>query len=132
MDYRPLTRAEVDQLISFGCRAEDWSTVETSDPESLKGGAKIHTNVYKIPGYGDLCGEFLAPSVKDVASKSESMKTINIPCQRWYTTIAPEIGKMIVGLMGGDIDGDTFRQRGYDLFKGIADDSNIEKFEFKG
>ena len=36
MDYRPLTRAEVDQLISFGCRAEDWSTVETSDPESLK------------------------------------------------------------------------------------------------
>lgn len=36
MDYRPLTRAEVDQLISFGCRAEDWGTVETSDPESLK------------------------------------------------------------------------------------------------
>ncbi len=36
MEYRPLTRAEVDQLISFGCRAEDWSTVETSDPESLK------------------------------------------------------------------------------------------------
>ena len=36
MDYRPLTRAEVDQLISFGCRAEDWSTIETSDPESLK------------------------------------------------------------------------------------------------
>ena len=36
MEYRPLTRAEVDQLISFGCRAEDWGTVETSDPESLK------------------------------------------------------------------------------------------------
>ena len=35
MEYRPLTRAEIDQLISFGCRAEDWSTVETSDPESL-------------------------------------------------------------------------------------------------
>ena len=36
MEYRPLTRAEIDQLISFGCRAEDWGTVETSDPESLK------------------------------------------------------------------------------------------------
>ena len=36
MEYRPLSRAEVDQLISFGCRAEDWGTVETSDPESLK------------------------------------------------------------------------------------------------
>ena len=36
MEYRPLTRAEVDQLISLGCRAEDWGTVETSDPESLK------------------------------------------------------------------------------------------------
>ncbi len=36
MEYRPLTRAEVDQLINFGCRAEDWGTVETSDPESLK------------------------------------------------------------------------------------------------
>jgi len=35
MEYRPLTRAEIDQLISFGCRAEDWGTVETSDPESL-------------------------------------------------------------------------------------------------
>ncbi|MBQ6544985.1 MAG: extracellular solute-binding protein [Lachnospiraceae bacterium] len=103
-----------------------------SDPDSLKGGAQVHTNVFKIPGYGDLCGEYLAPSVKDVATKSESMKTINIPCQNWYTTIAPEIGNMIVGLMGGDIDGDTFRQRGYDLFKGIADDSNIEKYEFKG
>lgn len=103
-----------------------------SDDESLKGGASIHTNVYKIPGYGELCAEYLAPSVKDVASKSESMKTINIPCQNWYTNIAPEIGNMLVGFMGGDISEDDFMQRGYDLFKGIADDSAIEKFEFKG
>lgn len=103
-----------------------------SDPESLKGGAAIHTNVYKIPGYGELCAEYLAPSVKDVASKSESMKTINIPCQNWYTTIAPEIGNMLVGFMGGDISEEEFMKRGYDLFKGIKDDSAIEKFTFNG
>ena len=103
-----------------------------SDEESLKGGAAIHTNVYKIPGYGDLCADYLAPSVKDVASKSETIKTINIPCQNWYTTIAPEIGDMLVGFMGGDLSEDDFIKRGYDLFKGIADDSAIEKFSFAG
>jgi len=103
-----------------------------SDEASLKGGAAIHTNVFKIPGYGELCAEYLAPSVVDVATKSQDFTTINPPCCGWYTTIAPEIGNMIVGLMGGDITGDEFRQRGYDLFKGIADDSNIEKFTFEG
>ena len=36
MDYRPLTQEQIDLLVSMGCRAEDWSTVETSAPESLK------------------------------------------------------------------------------------------------
>ena len=36
MDYRPLTQEQIDLLVSLGCRAEDWSTVETSAPESLK------------------------------------------------------------------------------------------------
>lgn len=103
-----------------------------SDPDSLKGGAAIHTNVYKIPGYGELCAEYLAPSVKDVATKSEDFTTIDPPCCGWYTEIPPEIGNMIVGFMGGDLTEEEFIQRGYDLFKGIKDDSAIEKFEFKG
>ena len=36
MNYRPLTQEQIDLLVSMGCRAEDWSTVETSAPESLK------------------------------------------------------------------------------------------------
>ena len=36
MTYTQLTREQVDLLISRGCRAEDWSTVQTSDPESLE------------------------------------------------------------------------------------------------
>ena len=36
MTYRPLTPEEIDLLVGYGCRAEDWSMVETSDPESLK------------------------------------------------------------------------------------------------
>ena len=36
MAYRPLTSEEIDLLVSYGCRAEDWSTVETSAPESLR------------------------------------------------------------------------------------------------
>jgi len=103
-----------------------------SDEASLKGGAAIHTNVFKIPGYGELCAEYLAPSVVDASTKADSMSTINIPCQNWYTNIAPEIGNMIVGFMGGDIDVETFRKRGYDLFKGIADDSAVTKYTFGG
>ena len=36
MKHRPLTNEEINLLLSLGCRAEDWSTVETSHPESLK------------------------------------------------------------------------------------------------
>ena len=36
MKTRSLTKEEIDFLVTRGCRAEDWSTVETSHPESLK------------------------------------------------------------------------------------------------
>ena len=36
MNHRPLTTEEIELLESRGCKAEDWSTVETSHPESLK------------------------------------------------------------------------------------------------
>ena len=36
MNHRPLTIEEIELLESRGCKAEDWSTVETSHPESLK------------------------------------------------------------------------------------------------
>ena len=36
MNHRPLTPEEIELLESRGCKAEDWSTVETSHPESLK------------------------------------------------------------------------------------------------
>lgn len=36
MTYRKLTQAEIDFLISRGCRAEDWAGVEISDPQSLE------------------------------------------------------------------------------------------------
>ncbi len=36
MIHRPLTEDEINLLISYGCRAEDWTKVQTSHPESLK------------------------------------------------------------------------------------------------
>ena len=36
MTYTQLTREQTDLLISRGCRAEDWSSVYTSDPASLE------------------------------------------------------------------------------------------------
>ena len=35
MSYKPLTPEQIDLLVQRGCRAEDWSTVCTSDPKSL-------------------------------------------------------------------------------------------------
>ena len=35
MSYKALTKEQIDLLVGYGCRAEDWSTVYTSDPESL-------------------------------------------------------------------------------------------------
>ncbi len=36
MDYRPLTASEIQYLENRGCKSDDWSTVETSDPDSLQ------------------------------------------------------------------------------------------------
>ena len=36
MEYQKLTPRQIDFLTERGCKAEDWSTVWTSDPESLK------------------------------------------------------------------------------------------------
>ena len=33
--YKPLTQEQIDLLVQRGCRAEDWSSVFTSDPDSL-------------------------------------------------------------------------------------------------
>ena len=35
-EYKKLTQEQIDLLVSRGCKAEDWSTVETSHPDSLK------------------------------------------------------------------------------------------------
>ena len=35
MEYRKLTQDQIDFLIARDCRADDWSTVETADPNSL-------------------------------------------------------------------------------------------------
>ncbi len=36
MEYRPLTEAEIKCLEERGCKSDDWSTVETSDPSTIK------------------------------------------------------------------------------------------------
>jgi len=36
MEYRPLSASEVKCLVERGCKSDDWSTVETSDPDSLQ------------------------------------------------------------------------------------------------
>ena len=35
-EYKKLTQEQIDLLVSRGCKAEDWSSVETSHPDSLK------------------------------------------------------------------------------------------------
>lgn len=36
MEFRKLTPEEIDFLLSRDCRADDWSAVEITDPESLQ------------------------------------------------------------------------------------------------
>ena len=86
-----------------------------------------------VDGFADKYGDLLDPSVKKiVGALNEKMTGINNPADRWYPTINPEIGNMIVGLMGGTLTGEEFMQRGYDLFKGLADDTEITKYTFSG
>lgn len=103
-----------------------------SDYESIAGGTAIHTNTLKLPGFGETYGDLLAPSVKDAASTTENMKGLGLEGSKWYTALNPEIGNMIVGLMGGDLTAEDFIQRGYELFKGVAEDDSVTKFTFAG
>ena len=60
MEYKQLTAEQIDFLVSRGCRAEDWSTVFSSDSDSLKyirdvrfsGTVKFgrFTEVFTLPG----------------------------------------------------------------------------------
>ena len=103
-----------------------------SDYESIASSTAIHTNVMKIPDFGETYGDLLAHSVKDAAITTEDMKMLNVDTSRIYTTMGPEIGSMILDLMGGDIAAEDFIRRGYELFKGIAEDDTIRKITFAG
>lgn len=103
-----------------------------SDPASIEGGTAIHTNVLKVPGFAENYGDLLAPSVMDASATTDTMNAMTLIGSMWYTDLNPEIGNMIIGLMGGDITGEDFIQRGYDLFKMVAEDDSITKFVFQG
>ena len=103
-----------------------------SDPESIKGSAAIHTNIVKLPNFSETCGDLMVPSIRDAAATIESMKGLNLEGTLWYSTLNPRIGNMIIELMGGDLTAEEFIQQGYDLFKDVAEDETIKKFEFKG
>lgn len=103
-----------------------------SDYESIAGSTAIHTNVMKLPGFGETYSDLLAHSVKDASATTEDMKILNVDTSRTYTTMGPEIGDMIIDLMGGDITAEEFIQRGYALFKEIAEDDTIRKITFAG
>ena len=49
----------------------------------------------------------------------------------WYPGLDAGIGDMIVALMGGDISGDEFIERGYELFRQIAEDDSIPKYRYE-
>ncbi|NLZ56158.1 MAG: extracellular solute-binding protein [Clostridiaceae bacterium] len=104
-----------------------------SDKEAIRGSVGVHHNAMAIKGFSEIAGDLLDPSVAEaVKILNEEMEGINIEMGKWYTTISKEIGNMIVALMGGDIEKEEFLQRGYDLFKGIAEDDNITKYKFEG
>ena len=103
-----------------------------SDPASIASSAAIHTNIMKLPDFSEAYGDLVVPSVQDAAATIESMKSLNLEGTWWYFTLNPEIGSMITGLMGGDLSAEEFIQRGYNLFKGVAEDDSIKKFEFTG
>lgn len=99
-----------------------------SDEQALKDACAIHGNIFTVNGFGDICDEYLLPSVKDAVTKSETMVPDSNVINNWYPSTANELGNMLMALMGGDIDGDTFMQRGYDLFKGLAEDDTVTKY----
>lgn len=103
-----------------------------SDPESIAGSAATHANIVNLPGFDETYGDLVLPSVQDAATTIESMKSLNLEGTLWYTALNPEIGSMIISLMGGDITAEDFIQRGYELFKGIAEDDTIKKVTFAG
>lgn len=92
-----------------------------SDFESIAGSTAIHTNVMKLPDFGETYGDLLAHSVKDASATIENMKMLNVDITRTYTAMDPEIGNMILDFMDGDITAEEFILRGYTLFKKIAD-----------
>ena len=103
-----------------------------SDSESITGSAAIHANVMKLPDFNETCADLMVPSIRDAAATIESMKGLNLEGTLWYSTLNPKIGNMIIDLMDGDLTAEEFIQQGYDLFKNVAEDETIKKFEFKG
>lgn len=103
-----------------------------SDPESIADSAAIHANIVQLPGFEETYGDLIVPSVQNATVTIESMRGVNLEGTLWYTTLNPEIGDMIIGLMGGELTAEEFIQHGYELFKGIAEDDSIKKFEFVG
>ena len=104
-----------------------------SDEKAIRGSVGVHHNAMAVKGFSKIAGDLLDPSVAEaVKILDEEMEGISIEMHKWYTSISTEIGNMIVALMGGDIEKEEFLQRGYDLFKGIAEDDNITKYKFEG
>ena len=102
-----------------------------SDPASIRGSVAIHTNVYRIPGFDEQYGDLLSPSVKDALETCREMTPFTPLAGIWYPGLNAGIGDMIVALMGGDISGDEFIERGYELFRQIAEDDSIPKYRYE-
>jgi len=101
-----------------------------SDPEAIYGCTSVHQNTMKVDNFAENCGELLPYSVSDAAGDLENMTGVIIGSNSWYPMINPELGNMINALMSGDIDAETFMQRGYDLIESVKNDDSVAKYQF--
>jgi len=103
-----------------------------SDEEAIRGEAVSHRNVTLVKGFSAENPQLMDDSVFTALEAMDSMKTISFACATWYPTLHREIGNMLNGFMGGDLDRDDFVKRGYRAWEEVRKDELIMKYPYNG
>ena len=102
-----------------------------SDEKAMKEVVATHQNVMNVPNFSERFGDLVAPSVNTAADAREQMGMINSPACSWYPDIRTCVGNAMNAFFNGDISADEFRQRGFDEFTRLKNDTSVTKYEFQ-